>query len=361
MLGKAYIKNNEIYVIFDNNNIGERTGMIYPLGYHTTHFTILNTDKLKQEYIKLIDYTLSLKDDNNTYLKNLSKIIDDFDLYSPYLHHYTQMLINIIVDEIQYFAKSNAHIKTYHLLNMSAYVYNNTSELRQGILNILDEMIEEIENIKNNLISEIQFLTKDFENLSPMEKLYLIDYDRKLVGKSPYYTEKYFTSNFEPSKIYIKKCKNKDELINQFNSKNVEIVEMFILNDSHDLIRFELIQMVKNNIKINKCKLCGNYFIPLGRTDTLYCDRIFTGGKSCKQLGARIKYKEKSKLNPIHIQYEKAYRRIYSKQRRKVITKEEFFIWSEKAKNLRDKCINNEISFDEFLIFLNSDKIKPID
>ncbi len=156
MLGKAYIKDNDIYVIFDNNNIGERTGMTYPLEYHITHFTLLNTDKLKQEYIKLIDYTLTLKNDNNTYLKNLSKIIDDFDLYSPYLHHYTQILINIIIDEIQYLAKSNSHIKTYHLLNMSAYVYNNVSELRQGILNILDELMKEIENIKNNLINEIQ-------------------------------------------------------------------------------------------------------------------------------------------------------------------------------------------------------------
>ncbi len=141
---------------------------------------------------------------------------------------------------------------------------------------------------KNNLINEIQFLIKDFENLSSMEKLYLIDYDRKLVGKSPYYTEKYFTSNFEPSKIYIKKYKDKEEIINEFNT--------------------------------------------LGRTDTLYCNRIFTGKKTCKQLVAIIKYKEKSKLNPIHVQYEKAYRRMYSKQRRKVITTEEFFIWSEKAK-----------------------------
>ena len=115
---------------------------------------------------------------------------------------------------------------------------------------------------------------------------------------------------------------------------------------------------MKNNIKINKCKLCNNYFIPLGRTDTLYCDRIFTGNKTCKQLGASVKYKQKNKLNHIHIAYDKAYQKMYSRQRRKVIKKEEFFMWSEKAKNLRNKCLNSEIDLDEFLKFLNNDKIK---
>lgn len=346
MLGKAYIKNKDIYILFDETNIGERTGIIYPLGYHITNFTTLDINNLKEEYTKIINYTLSLNFNIDNYFKNLSLIIDDFDRHSPYLHYYTQQLINYIFDILKYFNKNK--------------FFCSLDNIKISCLKFLDTILNNIKNSKNKLIEELEFLQNNFENLTPMEKLYLIDYNRKLLGKSPYYTENYFTSTFEPSKIFIKKYENKDNIINEFKNKTVEIVETFILNNNDDLIRFELIQVIKNNIKINKCNLCNNYFIPLGRTDTLYCNRIYKNqNKTCEQIGARLKYIEKNKENPIHIQYEKAYRRMYSKQRRNVISKNQFFNWTEKAKNLRNKCINNEISFDEFLIFLNSDKIKP--
>ena len=360
MLGKAYIKNKDIYVLFDKTNIGERTGIIYPLGYHITNFTTLDINRLKEEYIKMIDYTLSTKFNIDDYFKNLSLIVDNFDKYSPYLHYYTQKLINNIFDALNYLKRTQPLYDTYKLLNLNKYTYNSLYDVKIDCLSFLDVILNDINNSKNKLIEELEFLQNKFEDLNPMEKLYLIDYNRKLLGKTPYYTENYFTSAFEPSKIFIKKYVNKDNIINEFKNKTVEIVETFILYNSDDLIRFELIQVVKNNIKINKCNLCNNYFIPLGRNDTLYCNRIYKNqNKTCNQIGARLKYIEKNKENPIHIQYEKAYRRMYSKQRRNVINKKQFFNWTEKSKNLRNKCINNEISFDEFLIFLNSDKIKP--
>ena len=361
MLGKTYIKNKDIYVLFDKTNIGERTGMIYPLGYHITNFTTLDVNILKNEYIKIIDYTLSLDFNIDNYFKNLSFISDNLDKYSPYLHYYTQKLINYIFDILNNFRRTNSLYDTYKLLNLIEYTYSSLYDVRLDFLKFLDDILNDINNSKNKLIEELDFLQNKFEDLTPMEKLYLIDHNRKLLGKSPYYTENYFTSTFEPSKIFIKNYTNQDNIINEFKNKTVEIVETFILYNSYDLIRFELIQVVKNNIKINKCNLCNNYFIPLGRNDTLYCNRIYKSqNKTCKQVGARLKYIEKSKEDPIHIQYEKAYRRMYSKQRRNVINKNQFFNWTEKAKILRNKCINNEISFDEFLIFLNNDKIKPI-
>ena len=47
--------------------------------------------------------------------------------------------------------------------------------------------------------------------------------------------------------------------------------------------------LIKENILPKKCKNCGKYFIPVNRSDTLYCDRQSPqdSQKSCKEHGAR--------------------------------------------------------------------------
>ena len=42
---------------------------------------------------------------------------------------------------------------------------------------------------------------------------------------------------------------------------------------------------------VARCHCCGNYFIPKTRKTTLYCDRIFKNGKTCKQIGPTLKHK----------------------------------------------------------------------
>ena len=50
----------------------------------------------------------------------------------------------------------------------------------------------------------------------------------------------------------------------------------------------------------------------------------------------------------------------YSKQRRKLkaklIDKNDFKIWSAKARKMRDRCINFEVSFDDFVQWLEENE-----
>ena len=55
---------------------------------------------------------------------------------------------------------------------------------------------------------------------------------------------------------------------------NDELVDPYRLNTVDEVIQFEVLQIVKNNIFYKRCKYCGEYFMPLGRTDSEYCYRI---------------------------------------------------------------------------------------
>lgn len=106
------------------------------------------------------------------------------------------------------------------------------------------------------------------------------------------------------------------------------------------LIVSELHNMLNLNIKMKKCKHCGQYFVLKGDYNTDYCDRILPGEKfTCKKLAAIKSRKEKIKSNPILKEYEKAYKRNYAKRTNKKINNEEFRLWVEEATQKRDSAI----------------------
>ena len=55
----------------------------------------------------------------------------------------------------------------------------------------------------------------------------------------------------------------------------------------------ELHAVIQNNIIIKKCANCGKLFVP-DKTDQIYCNNLYKDtGKTCKEIGALNKRKEK--------------------------------------------------------------------
>ena len=79
-----------------------------------------------------------------------------------------------------------------------------------------------------------------------------------------------------------------------------------ILDASEKAKLLDKIQSVlEENININCCENCGEYFVPQSRSDEKYCDRPSPKNpdRTCKQYGAKKKYRENVRNNLI--QYEK--------------------------------------------------------
>jgi len=128
-------------------------------------------------------------------------------------------------------------------------------------------------------------------------------------------------------------------------------------NSVDDMIRFELMHMLFLDVNFKKCKYCERYFVPSGRSDSLYCDREVPGiGKLCCQVGPLKTFELNHKGDAIHKAYITAYRRMDSRQRAKLITKEEFKEFGKKARAERKRCYDGEITLEQFYIWLNNYK-----
>lgn len=121
----------------------------------------------------------------------------------------------------------------------------------------------------------------------------------------------------------------------------------------HEIIEFFVRACVQREQRFRVCKNCGKYFALSGYTNTEYCDRPYGNtGKTCKEIGALNTWQKKRTENPVVNAYSKAYKKRFAWIKYHKITKEDFYEWSEQARNLRDKCLAGEIALTELKLWL---------
>lgn len=130
------------------------------------------------------------------------------------------------------------------------------------------------------------------------------------------------------------------------------------MQNTEEQIRFELFKVIQNNFIINKCENCEKLFIPFttsnnpnqkGRNDQKYCNNLYKNtGKTCKQIGALNKQKEKVKNSLILKEYNQEYKRMHGLHynHTKEFKEKQFKEWSKKARKLRDNY--NDEQIEEF-------------
>ena len=155
---------------------------------------------------------------------------------------------------------------------------------------------------------------------------------------------------------YEKKYKVVDFNFNCFLSSEMTPI-MFPLKTADDIIRFDLMQMFAKGLEFRPCRCCGRHFVPDGRSDSQYCDRpIFGQFRTCEDVGALKVFAESHENDPIHKAYIKAYRRMDSRKRSKLITEEEFKEFGKTARAERQRCYDGEITLEQFQAWLDEYK-----
>jgi hypothetical protein len=135
---------------------------------------------------------------------------------------------------------------------------------------------------------------------------------------------------------------------------------MTVLPNGWALMRYELMKMVTQGIVVKICANCGRYFIPDGRIDMEYCSRPLPDQpeKNCQTVGALLKHQNKVKNDPIHMEYNKAYKRNNSRVRYGKMRQDEFLKWSDEARAMRERCLNGEIDMRTFTEWLGNKPMK---
>lgn len=88
-----------------------------------------------------------------------------------------------------------------------------------------------------------------------------------------------------------------------------------------------------------QCKLCGRYFLLEKGFHYEYCDGVFEGGQTCREIGAARSFKEKTVSNDIWKLHQRAYKKYYARVLKKTMSKPEFTAWADFAETLRDETL----------------------
>ena len=152
------------------------------------------------------------------------------------------------------------------------------------------------------------------------------------------------------------------------DGKEFSIMNYCIIEDLSEFLYFEFMQMMKSGRQIKICKNCGRYFVLKDKRKREYCDRIFEGDKTCKEIGAAIKFKkslgdENDPLKIAHGMYNTMYSRMTRAQdklpRQKSdidISEDEFIEWSNLYSKYRKDYVEKKISGEEFLKLISPEK-----
>lgn len=388
-------------------NIGDKLYEFATMNYE-------DFDKLKTIYTQLIELTCyaketDSKEENMDCFFKMFQIVRACLEFSPYTHFYTQVLIDIIVktynsntfrsdllfksqvgvliEDSKYYPneifeemEEDEYTPEILLIKWNEELEKVSNKKHNEYMNffetIRDLLIENLIEKKTDLKERLELISKYsnntlVRNLSVPEKLFL--YETKKVFDLDYFNTKPAHSLFLDTKFKIKYiCDNElsreekkldvDKIVEIIKEKNIIAEKVYELENAEEQIRFELFKIIENNFVINKCENCGRLFIPItssnnpnqkGRNDQKYCNNLYLDtGKTCKEIGASNKYKEKVDDSDILKEFKKEYKKMYGRHYNhpKEFKEKQFKEWSKKAVQLRDSFNDNQI--EEFKIEL---------
>ena len=129
---------------------------------------------------------------------------------------------------------------------------------------------------------------------------------------------------------------------------------LYLIKSSISLALFELAHIIENSVIVKKCRNCGQYFVPEGRSDTIYCNEIAdqNHGKTCKEIGAQILRSKKEKADVTTKEYRRIYAKTHMQSKRHPDNKQiidKLQRLRTEAKIYRSKLEKGEINAEQFL------------
>ena len=372
-------------------------------------------ERLKDIYSQLIELVSTAKesdimDEKLDCFFKMFQIVKACLEFSPYTHFYTQLLIDIIVktyntkvfrsdllfksdigcfienpeyspneffeelEENEYNINLIMHEFTQKIEKISKKTHKKYMDFFETIRDLL---IKDFMEKKSDLKERLELISKysqnsTVKNLSTNERLYL--YEAKRVFDIHYVNTNPAHALFLDTKFKTKYICNKElslqekrldveDVVNLIKEKHIMAEEVYELANTEEQIRFELFKIIQNNFTINKCENCGKLFIPItssknksqkGRNDQKYCNNLYLDtGKTCREIGALNKRKEKVQKSPILKEFQREYKRMYSLHYNhiKEFSEKKFKEWSKKAHKLKDTYTDEQVQ--EFKTKLN--------
>ena len=156
------------------------------------------------------------------------------------------------------------------------------------------------------------------------------------------------------------------------SENTVSLHSYFAVQSLEEMLFLELMEAVKRGVRVKRCALCDRNFALADKRKRSYCDRLFDGKHTCKQIGAKQKFSQAVDDDPYLQEFQRVYNRIYSRYYRedasdgddssgtKKISTDEFKAWTTAASELRKAYRRKEISGGELLSRIADDGAKDL-
>lgn len=133
----------------------------------------------------------------------------------------------------------------------------------------------------------------------------------------------------------------------------------YTIKQSISLILFEAAHLIDANIKLKRCKNCKEYFVPVGRSDTVYCGYPSPQDKTktCRDVGAKETRAKMLKNDTVAKEYRRLYMRLTMAVKRHPddsTLQEQLNVLTEGMKEKRRLRDAGSISSDDILEWLAS-------
>lgn len=116
-----------------------------------------------------------------------------------------------------------------------------------------------------------------------------------------------------------------------------------------EMLALEFEQMLTLDLRVKKCKHCGRYFVLKGNYPTDYCDKVLSGQKKpCQLIAATNNYARKLDSCPPLALYNREYKRLHARTRTGSLSVEDFVVWKNEAKQLRNDCVAGRLTEQAF-------------
>lgn len=115
-----------------------------------------------------------------------------------------------------------------------------------------------------------------------------------------------------------------------------------------ELLQYDYFKALQSEHTVRICNNCKRAFLQTTKHHTIYCDNIAPGytDKTCREVGALSKQKEKVNNSPIHQLYKRCYKKLNQRYNRGTINLDEFNESITKISGYRDSTLHGKMTID---------------
>lgn len=261
---------------------------------------------------------------------------------------------------IHFFLKSDLFRNFYNADRSEGEKVSYANFLFQYYINLQAVYAEALEFcLSNEILPEYTLPERYvmFCNLHPNFTQHML---RSMYGIAPIANGRFDTSKLiafnDPAEVDTRKVLQN---IHRDSEHPVSMWQYFAIQSLEEMFYLEFMEMIKRGIRIKRCGLCDRYFVLADKRKRDYCDRIYKGKRTCKQIGAKQKFNQSVEQDSFLQEIQRTYNRMYSRYYRmdawdgdrqtNKMTEEQFKAWTDMASKARQEYKSGKISGEELL------------